>query len=61
MTRHPCYRLDWKSLLTEVQVLEIKRRLAAGELPPHIAPLYGVKPATIYKIKDGSNWGWLQL
>ena len=50
---------QWKSKLKEAQVIEIKRRLALGHLPPHIAPDYKVSAATIYKIKDGSNWAWL--
>ena len=51
---------QWNSRLTEDQVKAIKRRLQNGERPPHVAKDYGVKPATIYKIRDGSNWGWLQ-
>lgn len=50
---------QWNSVLTEKQVLEIKRRLEVGELPPRIAPVYGVSAAAIYKIRDGSNWAWL--
>ena len=50
---------QWNSRLTEEQVLSIKRRLHLGEIPPHIAPDYGVCAGTIYKIRDGSNWGWL--
>jgi hypothetical protein len=51
---------QWNSRLTETQVLEIKRRLKCGEIPPHIAPDYGIGAATVYKIRDGPNWGWLQ-
>ena len=51
---------QWNSRLTEEQVLLIKRRLRSGEIPPHIAPDYGVCAGTIYRIRDGSNWGWLQ-
>jgi len=50
---------QWNSRLTESQVLEIKQRLRLGEIPPRIAPDYRVGATTIYKIRDGSNWGWL--
>jgi hypothetical protein len=50
---------QWNSRLIEAQVLEIKQRLNAGEIPPRIALDYDVTAATIYKIKDGSNWGWI--
>lgn len=42
--------------LTEVQVLEIKARLVAGETPTEIAADYPVKPAAISHIKHGRNW-----
>jgi len=51
---------QWNSRLTESQVLEIKQRLRSGEIPPQIAPSYGVSIAAIYRIRDGSNWGWLR-
>ena len=50
---------QWNSRLTEKQVIEIKQRIAKGEIPPRIASDYGVGAHTIYKIRDGSNWGWL--
>jgi hypothetical protein len=40
---------QWNSRLVECQVIEIKERLRAGEIPPRIAPDYNVKPATIYE------------
>lgn len=51
---------QWNSRLTEKQVIEIKKRIAKGEIPPRIAPDYNVGVQTIYKIRNGSNWGWLQ-
>lgn len=50
---------QWNSRLSEQQVIEIKNRLRSGEIPPHVAPDYGVCAGTVYKIRDGSNWGWL--
>jgi hypothetical protein len=43
--------------LTEAKVAEIKARLRAGEIPPGIAPDYGVTPETIRHIRGGKHWG----
>lgn len=45
--------------LTEAQAREAKSRLAAGEKASEIAKDYGVKRGTIYNIKYGSAWSWL--
>jgi len=46
----------WKSRLNEVQVVDIKRRLASGEPVSGIARHYGVTYVTILAIKSGRNW-----
>lgn len=50
-----------QSKLTRAQVEEIKRRCTAGESAPSVAKDFPVKTATIYKIRDGSNWGWVKI
>lgn len=46
--------------LTEPQVHEIRKLLAARVMPQRrIAELYGVSPTTIGRIKTGRIWGWL--
>jgi hypothetical protein len=47
------------SRLTEVQVREIKARLAQKEAHRSIALDYGVKTVTISAISAGRNWAWL--
>ena len=44
------------AVLTEEQVVEIRRRLVAGERGSSIARQYGVKKAAISKIKHGRSW-----
>lgn len=45
--------------LTEIQVLEILERLAAGEKGFHLAEEYGVTPTAISCIKKGKSWAHL--
>ena len=48
------------SKLTEAQVQEIRKLLAANIMPQtRIAKLYGVSPHAIGYIKTGRTWGWL--
>jgi hypothetical protein len=47
--------------LTAGKVLDIKRRLAAGERPYLIAREYGVSNNCIYYIRDGETWRSVQL
>ena len=49
------------SILTEPDVLEIKRRLDRGESEYVMAPEYGVHPSTIGSIARGQTWAWLFL
>jgi hypothetical protein len=42
--------------LTESQVIEIRRRCAAGELQKDIAPEYGVNKSCIQKAASGTTW-----
>ena len=44
--------------LTAEQVLEIRRRLAAGEMQRDVAARFGVHKTTISQIKRGKNWRW---
>lgn len=50
-----------RTVLTEDQVREIKRRLRTPKpgLVVNLAKEYGVCSATISLIKNGKNWGWL--
>ena len=49
------------SKLTEDDVLVIKRLIAEGNIPlTQIGRMYGVTSTSIYHIKNGTNWGWLQ-
>ncbi|MGA1645481.1 MAG: hypothetical protein ACO4AV_10960 [bacterium] len=50
-----------RASLTEKKVLEIKRRLAAGEKAGAISQLYKVHVTTINAIKYGKTWGHVQL
>lgn len=49
---------QWKSKLTETDVMEI-RRLLNTESQASIAKKYGVDPSHISDIKRGKKWGWL--
>ena len=49
-----------QSVLTEAQVLTIKRKLAVGEQGKVLAVQNSVSPMTISAIKNGTRWGWLQ-
>lgn len=48
-----------RSLLKEVDVVEIKRRLRLGERQSMIADAYGVKKTIISAISTGQNWGYV--
>jgi hypothetical protein len=48
-----------RAKLTEDDVREIRRRLAAGDLGYRIAEDYGVTKQLISRIKVGKAWGWL--
>jgi hypothetical protein len=50
---------QWKSKLTEKQVIEIKTSLREGVPSASIARVYNVSPWAIYRIKHGKNWAWL--
>ena len=50
-----------KAILTERKVLEIKRRLAAGERAAIICRDYKVHVTTINAIKYGKTWNHVQL
>lgn len=50
-----------RALLTERKVLDIKRRLAAGEKPGAICTDYKVHVTTINAIKYGKTWNHVQL
>lgn len=47
--------------LNEEQVLEIKRRTAAGESRASLARAFGVRPENISHIALGRNWSWLEV
>ncbi len=47
------------SKLTEVQVKEIRLRLATGDTHESVALDYGVSRAAISQINIGKNWHWL--
>ena len=48
------------SKLTEGQVRDIRRRLAAGESRRSLARAFGVDKRTVQFIERGRKWGWLQ-
>jgi hypothetical protein len=50
-----------KAVLTERKVLDIKRRLAAGERAAAICTDYKVHVTTINAIKYGKTWAHVQL
>ncbi len=49
------------SVLTEVQVLEIKERMRAGESLSSLAASYGVSKAAMSKIRSGRTWKHLRF
>lgn len=51
---HPC------SKLSDDQVREIKRRLAAGEQGKLLASEFGMSKATLSRIKNGASWGHVE-
>jgi len=50
----------WRSRLSSEQVVDIRRRLVAGETVPSIAREAGVSRGAIQGIKTGRTWGHLQ-
>jgi hypothetical protein len=48
-----------RSVLTEEDVLEVRRLLSRGEKISSIARNYGVAYNTIWEISIGTHWGWL--
>ncbi|NIJ24789.1 hypothetical protein FHT01_002331 [Sphingomonas japonica] len=48
-----------RNKLTNIDVLNIKDRLLAGDLPSDIANSYGVNLSTVLRIRQGSNWAHL--
>ena len=44
-------RMGGKPKLNELQKAEARKRLAAGEVPNDLAPLYGVSRATIARLR----------
>lgn len=59
MPNHPGSR-NTSAKLNETQVVEIKKRLAAGELHRIIAADYGMHESAISKIKLGIRWRSVQ-
>jgi hypothetical protein len=47
--------------LTEEQVVEIKRRLLAGESRASLGREFGVRAENISHIATGRNWAWLEV
>lgn len=45
--------------ITEVEVREILRRCAAGELQRVVAADYGIAPSNVSLIVTGKRWAWL--
>lgn len=58
VTRHRIARGEKQgsSRLTELQVIEIKQRLANGESVRGVARLYGVGRSTVTHIRNGDSW-----
>lgn len=48
-----------QSKLTEKDVIEIKMKLAKGELQYKLAEEYGISKETVSAISRGRRWGWL--
>lgn len=49
-----------KRKLTEEQVREIKRALAAGRSSRDVARQFGVTGSTVRDIRAGDRWGWVE-
>lgn len=47
------------ALLTEEQVLEIRRLRKAGVRNTDVAKMFGISCPTVSNITSGANWGWL--
>jgi hypothetical protein len=45
-----------RTKLTAAQIVDVRNRLAAGELQAHIAQRYGVSRRTVGFIKSGETW-----
>lgn len=61
--KHGTYQIGDKStrrILTESQVLEIRRRHKNGEYYRDLAQEFGVKSVTIHAVISGRNWRHLQ-
>lgn len=50
-----------RAKLTDEDVRSIKRQIAAGMQPPHIARRHGVDKATVYNIRAGRRWPHVSL
>jgi DNA invertase Pin-like site-specific DNA recombinase len=50
-------KMGRKEKLNEKQKAEARQRLAAGEVPNHLAPLYGVSRATIARLRYSKEKG----
>jgi hypothetical protein len=50
----------YRAKLTEADVVEIRRRLVAGETPGKIAPSFGVSLPTVKDIKARRSWAHLK-
>ena len=48
------------SILTQEQVVEIRRLLSVGLTIKEIAKIMGVKRATIVNVRCGTSWSWLK-
>ncbi len=58
--RFRCGEGCWQAKLKEEQVLQIRRRVAAGESQAALGRGFGVASATVAKIVDRRNWAWLE-
>ena len=50
----------WQTKLSEKDVIEIRARIARGEVHRHIANGYGVSRECVSRIADKRNWAWLK-
>ena len=50
-----------RAVLTEEDVLEIKKRIASGDMLSHIARDYKMSGASIHGIKSGKRWGHVNI
>lgn len=48
------------SKLDDDKVREIRKLIAAGKADYQIAPKYGVRPSTIWRIRSGNGWRHVQ-